>query len=118
MLRSTSVMERRELTVRGEGAGGVPRALAEFAPDDRFDYDGDGFAVVTEQFFYRVLASLQTTCIFDLVDDATVDITLVAGGGAAGLAKHDLDAEGEALRKHVRQIERFCRENDLEVKRR
>lgn len=111
-------MNRVELTVHGENATAVPRALGEFAPDERFDYVGDGFAViVAEQYFYRVLSSLQTTVIFEQVDDTTVEVTLVSGGGAAGLAKDDMDAEGQAIRGLVNDIETFCDRQDLDVER-
>lgn len=111
-------MEHVELTVLGEDAWTVPRAIRGFPEDNRFDYDGDGFAVIlTEQFFYRINSSLQTTTIFELIDDSAVKVTLVSGGGAAGLAKDDLDAESTAVRKLVSDIENFCRQNDLEIER-
>lgn len=111
-------MKHVELTARGENATAVPRALREFAPDERFDYDGDGFAaIVAEQYFYRVLSSLQITALFESVDDTTVDVTLVSGGGAAGLARYDADAEGQAVRDLVNEIETFCDRHDLDVER-
>lgn len=109
-------MKHVELTVRGENATAVPRALQEFAPDERFDYDGDGFAaIVAEQYFYRVLSSLQTTVLFEKLGDTTVDVTLVSGGGAAGLGKDDVDAEGQAVRDLVNEIETFCDRHNLDV---
>lgn len=106
------------MTVRGAEAWTVPRAIADITEEGRVDYDGDGFAVVViEQFFYRNLSSLQTTLVFDLVDDTTCEVTLVVGGAAAGLAKYDADAEGTAIRDLVRELEAYCRRHDLEFER-
>lgn len=112
-------MEHVELVARGDDAWKLPRAIQGVADGNRFDHDGDGFAVVAiEQFFYRINSSLQTTAIFELVDETTCRVTLVSGGGAAGLAKDDLDAEGTALRKLVGKFEAFGRRNGLDIERR
>lgn len=111
-------MERLELTVRGERASSVPSALRDVPEDERADYDGDGFAVVvTEQYFLRTNSTLQATTIFDLADDTTCDVTIIAGGGAAGLMQEDVGSEGAAARKIRRQIEDFCRQHGLDVER-
>lgn len=111
-------MKREELTVHGDDAWTVPRAVQDVARDDRFDYDGDGFAVVVvEEYYYRNLSSLQTTLLFDLVDETTCEITLVAGGASAGLARYDADAEGESIRRLVRKFETYCRDEGLTLER-
>ena len=111
-------MHSVELTVRGEDAWTVPRAIQDEHGDGRFDYDGDGFAVVvTESFYYRINSSLQTTAIFDLVEETTCRVTLLAGGAAAGLSKSTMDADGAATRKLVRKIESYSRDHDLDLER-
>lgn len=111
-------MERLELTVTGPEAGKVPTALGDLDADDRFDYDGDGFAViVTEQFFYRTVSNLQATIIVDLVEETTVEITLIAGGGKSGFGKEDFGAESRTVHSIAERIERWCDRNGLEVDR-
>lgn len=112
-------METAWVTVRGEEAWTLPRAIADIESEARFDYDGDGFAVIAmEQYYHRTLSSLQTTVVFDLVDEETMEIRLIAGGGAAGLARDDVDAEGTALRNLVERLRRFSNEVGLEFERR
>lgn len=112
-------MESVTLAVRGEEAWALPRAIADIESEARFDYDGDGFAVIViEQYFYRILSSIQTTVVFDLVDENTMEVRLIAGGGAAGLARDDVDAEGTALRKLVGRLGRLGSEMDLDIERR
>lgn len=111
-------MQTVSLTIRGDGVDTVPRAISDIDDEDRFDYEGDGFAVVAlERFYYRILASVQTTVVFDLVEDTVLDVTVVAGGGATRLAKRDLDADGQHVRSIVQGIESYCRRHDLEVER-
>ncbi|MFW6448275.1 MAG: hypothetical protein ACOC0X_01910 [Halobacteriota archaeon] len=111
-------MQILSITVRGDGAETVPRAIAEIDSAGRFDYEGDGFAIVVlERFYYRILASVQTTVVFELVDDEILEVTIVAGGGATKLAKADHDAEGDHLRRIAKAIERYCQRRDLEVDR-
>lgn len=108
-------MERARVTVRGEDAWALPRAVADVDAESRFDHEGDGFAVIVlEQYFYRILGSVQTTVVFELVDDGELVATVIAGGGAAGMARDDADAEGTALRQLVDRLRRFCERNDLE----
>lgn len=112
-------MESVALTVQGEEVSALPRAIADIESEARFDYDGDGFAViVVEQYYYRILSSIQTTIIFDLGDENTMEVRLIAGGGAAGLARDDVDAEGTALRKLMDRLSRFGNEMDLDIERR
>lgn len=111
-------MEHVQLTVRGADAWTVPRALKDVPEKKRFDYDGDGFAViVTEQFFLRINSTLQVTTIFELVDDDVCKVTLVPGGGAAGLLQRDVGSESTARNDLLRKIEDYCRANDLELER-
>lgn len=112
-------MKQHEFTVRGEDAWTVPRAIADHRWDGRFDHQGDGFAVVVlEDFYHRINSSVQTTVIFELVDDATCEVTVVSGGAAAGWAKESFDADGAASRKLVKHLQGYCRANDLELDRR
>lgn len=111
-------MERVELTVRGDGAPNVPRAIQDVTGEDRTDYDGDGFAVVAvERFYYRSNSTLQTTVVFERVDDATCEVTLISGGGGAGLLKDDVGTEQASSKRLVQAIEDFCRVRDLEIQR-
>ncbi|MFP4590881.1 MAG: hypothetical protein ACLFMX_02720 [Halobacteriales archaeon] len=111
-------MQTVSLTIRGDGADSAPRAIADIESDGRYDHQGDGFAVVAlERFYYRILASVQTTVVFELVDDDVLEITVVAGGGATKLAKADHGAEGDHARRIVEAIEQYCRRRDLEVER-
>ncbi|WP_152041213.1 hypothetical protein [Salinigranum salinum] len=65
-------MKRTELTVQGEDAWKLPRAVRGSDWVDRFDYGGDGWAViVVEQYFSRTVSALQTTVVFELVDETT-----------------------------------------------
>lgn len=109
-------MESVALTVRGEEAWALPRAITDVESETRFDYDGDGFAVIAlEQYYYRILSSVQITVIFDLVEEETMEVRLVGGGGTAGLARDDVDAEGTALRELVGEFRRFADEMNLEI---
>ena len=109
-------MERLEFTVRGEDAWTVPRAIRGYPPNKRVDYDGDGFAViVTEQYYFRTNSNLQTTTIFELVDDGACRVTIVSGGGGQGFVQHDWGSESRESNELVGKIEDYCRENDLEV---
>ena len=109
-------MERIEFTVRGEGARNVPSAISGYPRNKRVDYDGEGFAViVTEQYFFRTNSNLQTTTIFDLVDEATCKVTVIAGGGGSGLLQHDWGTESDESNHLVQKIEDYCRESDLEI---
>ena len=111
-------MDTVALTVRGEEAWSLPRAIADVESEARFDHDGDRFAVIAiEQYFYRTLSSIQTTVIFDLVDENAMEVRIIAGGGAAGLARNDVDAEGTALRKIVGRFRRFASEMNLKIER-
>lgn len=112
-------MKSASLTVRGEDAWALPKSIADVESEDRFRYDGNWFAVITiEQYFYRILSSVQTTVVFDLVDETTMEVRVIAGGGAAGLARDDADAEGTALRKLVERLRRFAARMDLDIERR
>jgi hypothetical protein len=109
-------MERIELTVRGEDAGRVPGAIRGVPRNRRADYSGEGFAVIiTEQYFFRTNSNLQTTTIFELVDDTTCKVTIVSGGGGTGLLQHDWNAESGESNRLVGKIESFCREHGLDV---
>lgn len=111
-------MEHADVSVRGEEAWKRWRAIGGASEGNRLDCDGDGFAVIaTERFFYRHNPSLQPTSIFELIDDTTCKVTLISGGGAAGLVKDDLEAESTALRTLVRKFEHFGRKHDLEIER-
>jgi len=118
LLGHTSRMERVELTVRGENASSVPEAIRGVPRDKRTDYAGDGFAVVvTEEYFFRTNAQLQTTVIFELVGDDACEVTVVAGGGGSGWAQQDLNAESRAAENVVEKVEEYCEENGLEIER-
>lgn len=109
-------MQETELTITDPDAADAPAALQDVDPQARFDYDGAGFAVIAlEEFFYRINSSLQTVVIFERVGEAELDVVVVAGGGAAGLAKDDFDAEGAATREVVGELESFCEVRDCEV---
>ncbi len=111
-------MEQIDLTVRGDRASELPAALRDRSPDSRVDCEGDGFAViVVEEYYKRTLSDLQVTTVFDLVDETTCEVTVVAGGGSSGLAKDDLGSEGDAARDVAGAIERFCSDRDLDVDR-
>jgi len=111
-------MEKVEFTVSGAEAGKLPSAIRGIPQNKRVDYGGDGFAViVTEQYFFRTNSNLQTTTIFELVDDTTCDVTIVAGGGGAGLLQHDWGTESGESNRLVGKIESFCREHGLDVDR-
>jgi hypothetical protein len=111
-------MERVSFTVHGDDAGRLPSAISGFPRNKRVDYSGDGFAViVTEQYFFKTNSNLQTTTIFELVDDTTCEVTVVSGGGGAGFLQHDWGTESGESNKLVGKLEEFCREHGLEVER-
>ena len=109
-------MERIEFTVRGEGARNVPSTISGYPRNKRIDYDGEGFAViVTEQYFFRTNSNLQTTTIFDLIEDDACRVTVIAGGGGAGFLQQDWGTESIESNGIVQKIEDHCREQDLEI---
>jgi len=109
-------MEQIEFTVHGEDAGKLPSAITGVPRTKRVDYSGDGFAViVTEQYFFRTNSNLQTTTIFELIDDTTCKVSIVSGGGGAGLLQHDWGTESGESNKLVRKLETFCQEHDLDI---
>jgi hypothetical protein len=109
-------MEQTEFTVHGEGAGKVPGAIRGVPRNKRIDYSGEGFAViVTEQYFFRTNSNLQTTTIFELVDDTTCKVTIISGGGGSGLLQHDWGTESGESNKLVGKIESFCQEHGLDI---
>lgn len=109
-------MEQIEFTVHGEDAWRIPRAIKGYPGNKRVDYDGDGFAViVTEQYYFRTNSNLQTTTIFELLGDDSCKVTLVTGGGGAGLLQHDWGSESTESNDLVQKIEDFCEENELEI---
>ncbi|MDS0282401.1 hypothetical protein [Haloarcula onubensis] len=109
-------MEQIAVTVHGENAGRLPSAINGVPRNKRVDYDGDGFAViVTEQYHFKTNSSLQTTTIFELVDETTCEVTIVSGGGGAGLLQHDWGTESGDSNKLVAKLEAFCREHGLDI---
>jgi len=109
-------MERTSFTVHGEDAGKLPSAIRGIPRNKRVDYGGDGFAViVTERYFFRTNSNLQTTTIFELVDDTTCEVTVVSGGGGSGLLQHDWGTESGESNRLLRTFEEFCDEHELEV---
>jgi hypothetical protein len=109
-------MERVELTVHGEDAGALPSAIQGVPRNKRADYSGDGFAViVTEQYFFRTNSNLQTTTIFDLVDDTTCEVIIVTGGGGSGLLQHDWGTESGESNRLLERVESFCQERGLTI---
>ena len=109
-------MEQVELTVHGEDAGKAPSAIKGYPQNKRMDYSGDGFAViVTEQYFFRTNSNLQTTLIFELIDETTCKITIIAGGGGSDFLQHDWGTESGESNKLLGKIETFSREHGLEI---
>jgi len=109
-------MEQLEFTVHGEDAGKLPGAIKGVPRNKRVDYSGDGFAViVTEQYFFRTNSNLQTTTIFELMDETTCKVSIISGGGGAGLLQHDWGTESGNSNKLVEKLETFCQENGLTI---
>lgn len=109
-------MEQIEFTVHGEDAGTLPRAISGVPRNKRVDYSGDGFAViVTEQYFFRTNSNLQTTTIFELMDETTCKVRIISGGGGAGFLQHDWGTEAGNSNKLVEKLETFCQENGLTI---
>lgn len=111
-------MERVELTVRGDDARDLPTAIHGVSEERTVGYQGDGFGViVTERFYLRNNSNMQATIIFDLVDETTCKVVIVAGGGGAGLLQMTFGSEGHAASKFINELEDFCDAHDLEVER-
>jgi hypothetical protein len=111
-------MERVELTVRGDRASEVPSAFADVPVDRRESYSGDGFVTLVVESPYRAeLAEAQGTIVMAMTDETTCEVTIVVGGGGAGLFGDDLGRESEAARKLGRRVETFCETVDLRVER-
>ena len=111
-------MESVELTVRGDGVRELPRAITGFPRHKRVDHAGDDFAVVVaEQYFFRTNSNLLTTTIFDVLDDTTCTVRVVAGGGGVGLTQEDLWSESSEAGTVVGKVETFCEEHGLDVER-
>lgn len=111
-------METVELVVRGENARNVPGAIDGYPPERRTDYEGSGFYVITtEKYYLRTNSNLQATTIFELVDDTTCEVTIIAGGGGSGLLQSTIGSEWTEGEKLVRKIEDYCEEHDLDVER-
>lgn len=111
-------MERIEFTVHGDGAADVPSAIGGYPRRKREDYAGDGFAVVvTEQYYFRTNSDLQTTTIFELVDETSCKVTIISGGGQVGLLQHDWGTESGETNRLLGKIERYCEAHDLEIER-
>lgn len=109
-------MEQIEFTVHGEDAEILPKAIKGFPRNRRVDYSGDGFVVIiTEQYFFRTNSNLQTTTIFDLAEDTTCEVTIVSGGGGAGLLQYDWNTESGESNKLLKKIDTFCQEHDLDI---
>lgn len=111
-------MEQEQFIVRGENAWTVPQAIQGYPKGKRVDYDGDGFAVVvTEQYYMRGGCHIQTTTIFELIDDNSVKVTLVEGGGREAWVHRGLRVKSAELSRVAEKIEDYCRENGLEIER-
>ena len=111
-------MEKIELVVRGEQADTVLRAVSGYAEDKRVDYHGDGFSVVTaEKYYLRTNSTLQSTTIFELVDETTCEGTIVSGGGGSGLLQSTLGSEWTEATRLAQAIEDYCGAHDLDVER-
>lgn len=109
-------MEQIELTIHGEGVGKLPSAIQGVPRNKRSDYDGDGFAViVTEQYFFRTNSNLQTTTIFELIDDTTCRVTIISGGGGSGLFQHDWGTESGESNKLLEKLEQYCQDHGLRI---
>ena len=109
-------MEEIKFTIHGEDASKVPGAIRGVPRNKRIDYSGDGFAVIiTEQYFFRTNSNLQTTTIFELVDDTTCKVSIVSGGGGAGFLQDDWGTESGESNKLVEKIETFCQERGLKI---
>jgi hypothetical protein len=111
-------MKRVELTVRGDRASEVPSAFADVPLDRRESYSGDGFVTLVVESPYRAeLAELQGTIVMAMPDETTCEVTLIVGGGGAGLLGDDVGREAEEARKLRRRVETFCDEAGLRVER-
>ena len=109
-------MDQIELTVRGDGARNVPSAIIGYPRNKRYDYDGEGFAViVTEQYFFRTNSTLQTTVIFDLVEQGVCDVTVIAGGGGSGFLQEDWGSESNESHRLLDKMQSYCEDHDLEI---
>lgn len=120
LFRSSQIasIEQIKFRVHGDAVGTLPSAISGYPREKRADYDGDGFAViVTEQYFFRTNSTLQATTVFELVDDTTCEVAVIAGGGGEGYLQHDWGTESGESNKLIGKIEDYCDEHDLEIER-
>lgn len=111
-------MEQDQFTVRGEDAWTVPQAIEGYPQKRRADYEGDGFAVIiTEQYYFRGGAYPVVVTIFELIDDDSVEVTLVEGGGTEKWHQRVFRVESTEPNRVAQKIEDYCRGNDLEIER-
>lgn len=83
-------MHTTELRVRGPTVDELPAALYERLLDRRRGsvarHAGDGFeVVVVERYYLRNNSNQQATVILELVGDDLCEVTILSGGGGAGL---------------------------------
>lgn len=115
-------MHRSELTVRGPDVAELPGVIYDELKGERKGqverYDGDGFDVIAvERYYLRNNSDQQATIVFDRLDEETSLVTILAGGGGAGLLQLNLRSHQAQAERIANRIADRCdsAELDLEV---
>lgn len=113
-------MYTTELTVRGSSVNELPQALYERLLGERKGsverYDGDGFAVVVvERYYLRNNSNQQSTVVLELDGTDVCEVTIISGGGGAGLLGFDLGSESKQADEIRSEIAGICEDGAMRV---
>ncbi|WP_247002334.1 hypothetical protein [Halosolutus gelatinilyticus] len=113
-------MNKREFSVHGSSVTELPGALYEELRRERKGavewYDGDGFDVIAvERYYLRNNSDQQATVIFDAEEEGTLRITILAGGGGAGLLQINLGSHRTQTKELEDRIVELCRSDELQL---
>lgn len=112
-------MKRRALSIEGQSVSGFPSALYNKLKTQQASslerYDGDGFGVIiVEEFYLRNLSDQTALIIFDRLESDRARVTILSGGGGAGLLRANLGSHQTQTDKIVKTITDICDSEGLQ----
>lgn len=113
-------MDKKEFTVRGTLVKKQPGVLYEELRRERKGsverYENDGFdVIVVERYYLRNNSDQQATMIFDVLGSETSRVTIISGGGGAGLFQINLGSHKTQTKKLASRIIKLCNSDELQL---